>query len=191
MELEELKEKWKMLSDEVANQKLITHKILEKAVNDKVKTMVSDYKYLSILAIALVFIAIFLSIKIDIDYKLFTIIVCVIPVPFLIWGFFAMKILSSSISPTLSVYEREGRFLKYKRQERLCYILIAVIYLPIFIVWSITFENNRGFPLWLSIVRITILFIIPCYISYKYSRRKMKKIEDSFKEYKEFMEDNQ
>ncbi len=191
MELEELKDKWKILSDEVANQKLITQKILEKAVNDKVKTMVSDYKYLSILAFVLIFIAFFLIIKIAPEYKLFTTIICFIPVPFLIWGVYAMKILSASVSPTLSLCEREGRFLKYKRQERLCYILVAVIYVPIFITWSIIFENNRGFPLWCSIVRITILFIIPCYISYKYSRRRMKKIEDSFKEYKEFMEDNQ
>ena len=52
MELEELKEKWKILSEEVANQKLITHKILEKAVNDKVKTMfltINIYQYLLLL----------------------------------------------------------------------------------------------------------------------------------------------
>lgn len=191
MELEELKDKWKILSDEVANQKLITHKILEKAVNDNVKTMVSDNKYLSIHAFVLIFIAIFLSIKIDLEYKLFTIIVCVVPVPFLIWGIYAMKILSSSISPSLTLCERESRFLKYKRHERLCYILAAAIFVPVFIAWSITFDNNRGFPLWYSILSIVIFCMIPCYILYKYSLRRMKKIEDSFKEYKEFMEDNQ
>lgn len=191
MELEELKAKWKILSEEVANQKLITQKILEKAVNDKIRTMVSDYKYVSIIAFVLICVAIFLNIRIASEYKLFTTIICVMPVPFLIWGVYMMNILSLSISPTLSLYEREGRLLKYKRHERLYYILITVIFVPVFIVWSIIFENNRGLPLWLSIVRITVLFIIPCCISYKYSRRRMKKIEESFKEYKEFMEDNE
>lgn len=189
MELEELKEKWNVLSEEVANQKLITQKILEKAVNDKVKTMVSDYKYISILAFVMVFVLFYLILKINIPYKFLTIIIGVVSVAVIIWGFFALNILKKSISPTLSLCEREEKFLKYKKHEKLCYILMAVVLVPIVIAWSLLFESNKGFPLWFSIVRITILVIIPCYLSYIYSRRRMRKIEESFKEYKEFMKE--
>ena len=70
-ELEELKEKWKMLSDEVANQKLVTQKILEKAVNDKIKTMVSDYKYASIILFVLLAVLLWFIISLDFLYKIF------------------------------------------------------------------------------------------------------------------------
>lgn len=190
MELEELKEKWKMLSDEVANQKLVTQKILEKAVNDKVKTMISDYNYATIILFVLLAVLFWLIISLDFPYKLLTIIIFALGAIVGIWGFYALENLKKVISPTLSLCERERYLMQYKNQEKRCYIFIAVIYAPLIISWIFIFESNRGYPMWYIVVRNAVFFIIPCLLGYKYDRKRMKKIEESFKEYKEFIKED-
>lgn len=189
MELEELKEKWKMLSDEVANQKLVTQKILEKAVNDKIKTMVSDYKYISIILFVLLAVLLWFIISLDFSYKIFTVVILALTVIVGIWGFFTLGKLKKVISPTLSLCEREQYLIQYRKQEKLCYVFMAAIYAPLIILWCIVFDSDRGYQLWYSIVKNAVLFLIPGLLCYKYDRKKMKKIEESFKEYKEFMEE--
>lgn len=189
MELDELKDKWNILSDEVAKQKLLTQNILDKAVKDKVKTMVSDYKYLSIIFYPLFFILLLFIISIDIPYKVMVIILLLCAMCISIWGTVVMNQLKRFISPTLSLTEREESFLKYKKHSRLCYIIEIFILAPATLVWIILFETHRGFPVLYTIV-INILWIaLPGYTGFKYYRKKMKEIEDCFKEYKEFMEE--
>ena len=55
------------------------------------------------------------------------------------------------------------------------------------VLWVICFEGVTGVPLWLSILKI-VIFLAILYGSTASSLKKMKKIEESFKEYKEFME---
>ena len=183
MELEELKDKWKILSDEVAGQKLVIKEMLEKAVKDKVKTMVSDYKYAAIILYVLIAILLWLIFSLDFPYKTLAVLFCALGVIIVIWGHFALRNLNKAISPTLSICKRE----QYKKQERLCYILEIVIILPVFVLWVICFGGVTGVPLWLSILKI-VIFLAILYGSTASSLKKMKKIEESFKEYKEFME---
>ena len=187
MELEELKDKWKILSDEVAGQKLVIKEMLEKAVKDKVKTMVSDYKYAAIISYVLIAILLWLIFSLDFPYKTLAVLFCALGVIILIWGHFALRNLNKAISPTLSICKREQYMMQYKKQERLCYILEIVIILPVFVLWVICFEGVTGVPLWLSILKI-VIFLAILYGSTASSLKKMKKIEESFKEYKEFME---
>ena len=58
------------------------------------------------------------------------------------------------------------------------------------VLWLIIFQIDTGVPLWWAVIRL-IIILLPVYFGINHSRDKMKKIEDSFKEYKEFMEDNQ
>jgi hypothetical protein len=84
MELEELKDKWKMLSEEVANQKILTQNILEKSVKDKVKTMVSDAQYVGGFGMIFLLGVFILVISLpDIPHKMFLLCILILT---LIWG---------------------------------------------------------------------------------------------------------
>lgn len=193
MELEELKEKWKILSDEVANQKLITHKILEKAVNDKVKTMVSDAHYVGGFGIIIMLgFLILVSLLQNLPYKSFLLVILIFSIVWGVWEcYFETNNLKKFIDTSLSLYEREYYFMKHRRYIKRATIFILLIFVPLTALWLIIFQIDTGVPLWWAVIRLLIIILPPVYFGINHSRDKMKKIEDSFKEYKEFMEDNQ
>ena len=190
MEIEELKEKWKMLSDEVANQKILTQKILEKSVKDKVKTMVSDAQYVGGFGMIFLLGVFILVISLpNLPHKMF--LLCILMLS-LIWGlwevFFGTKNLKKVTDVSLSLCERENCLLRHKRYIKRAYIFIAVIFLPLISIWLVLFKIEMGESLFWSISKL-LLYLLPVFFGSRYGLKKMKKIEESFNEYKEFMKE--
>ena len=190
MELDELKEKWNILSEEVANQKIVTQEIIDRSLKKKVRTVVTDGQYaLGLMFILMIGLLLFLLFN-DFPYRIFAIINIVICMLYGIWGFYEMGRLSKIISPMLNICEMENYLIRYKRQTKNAYMISFLLILPSFFVWSVLVERSNGMPLLYSILKIAI-FIAIIISSSRESRRKMDEIEDGFKEYKEFMENNQ
>ena len=189
MELEELKDKWKMLSEEVANQKILTQNILEKSVKDKVKTVVSDAQYVGGFGMIFLLGVFILVISLpNIPHKMFLLCILILT---LIWGlwdvFFETKNLKKVTDVTLSLCEREDCLMRYKRYIKRAYIFIAAIFIPLISIWLVLFQIEMGESLLWSISKL-LLYFLPVFFGSRYGLKKMKKIEESFKEYKEFME---
>ena len=188
MELDELKEKWNILSEEIANQKIVTQEIIDKSLKKKVRTVVTDGQYaLGLMFVLMVGLLLFFFFN-DFPYRVFAIIIIVICLLYGIWGFYEMSRLNKIISPMLNICEMENYLIKNKRQTKNAYIFSFLIILPSFFVWGVLVERSNGMPLLYSILKIAI-FVAIIISSSRYDRKKMKKIEESFKEYKEFMEE--
>ncbi len=187
MELEELKEKWNILSEELSNQKIVNQNLLEKMLKDKIKTKVSDFNYAIGLLYVLLVVLFFLIFKFNIPYKTYMIVILALTAVYGIYGIFVTNNLKKVIKPTLSLCEREKNLVQYKKHVKLSYIFISFIFIPMVMIFKVIFDMNRGMPWWFSVISIFLMIILPSCISYRYGKKEMKKIEESFKEYKEFM----
>ena len=188
MELDELKEKWNILSEEVANQKIITQEIIDKSLKKKVRTAVTDGQYaLGFMFILMIGLLLFFFFD-DFPYRNFAIIIIVICMLYGIWGFYEMSRLSKIISPMLNICEMENCLIRYKRQTKNAYMFSFLVILPSFFVWDVLVERSNGMPLLYSILKNAI-FVAIIISSSRYNRRKMDEIEEGFKEYKEFMKE--
>lgn len=188
MELEELKEKWNVLSEEVANQRLITQEIIDKSLKKKIRTVGTDGQYaLGLIFILMIGLLLFLLFN-DFPYRIFAIIIIVICMLYGIWGFYEMIRLNKVITPTLNICEMENYLIRNKRHTKHTYMISFILILPSFFVWSVLVERSNGMPLLYSIIKIAIFVAIIIYSS-RDSRKKMRDIEKSFVEYKEFMKE--
>lgn len=187
MELEELKVKWNILSEELSNQKIVNQNLLEKMLKDKVKIKVSDFNYGIGLLYVLLVVSFFLIFKFDIPFKTYMIVILALIAVYGIYGIFVTNNLKKVITPTLSLCEREKNLVQYKKHVKLSYIFTSFIFIPMAAIFKVIFDIERGMPWWFSIISISLMIILPFCISYRYGKKEMKKIEESFKEYKEFM----
>ena len=134
---------------------------------------------------------IWVSLLQNLPYKSFLLVILIFSIVWGVWEcYFETNNLKKLIDTSLSLCEREYYFMKHRRYIKRATIFILLIFVPLTALWLIIFQIDTGVPLWWAVIRL-IIILLPVYFGINHSRDKMKKIEDSFKEYKEFMEDNQ
>lgn len=185
MELEELKQKWEVLSEEVDKQKITTKNILDNAIKSKAKSIsknLSEY-----VAIAAVCMPLFIMFSVVGEFDL---------MPSYIWLMFAggmlfellfnlylISLVKKMKSYTSNIQEIEYTLIKYRRWYDWSNI-IGIIF--IVIIFAFLFTEGDNFYFWILPLILGIgLGLILMMRDY----RKMRELKVRIKEYKEFIKE--
>lgn len=187
MELEELKQKWDILSKEVEKQKIINQKLMDNVVNQKLKGLISYNWFgiaLSILVIPFVYYLGKRSGLSDLTYIYIGLAGVII---FMIWGIFSFRILLKAKSYNQDLISAEKTIIKYRKNTTLSYLCQYIFIIPYLVYCLFTFKQlfiSAG-TLWVTILVFlgALAFTV---IELRWNMGKIKTLQKSISELKEF-----
>lgn len=190
MELEELKQKWDILSKEVEKQKIINQKLMDNVVNQKLKGLISYNWFglaLSILVIPFVYYLGKSSGLSDLTYIYIGLAGVIF---FMIWGIFSFRILLKAKSYNQDLISAEKTIIKYRKSTSLSYLCQYIFIIPYLVYCLFTFKQyfiSAG-TLWVTILVFlgALAFTV---IELRWNMGKIKTLQKSIEELKEFEEE--
>lgn len=187
MELEELKQKWDILSKEVEKQKIINQKLMDNVVNQKLKGLISYNWFglaLSILVIPFVYYLGKRSGLSDLTYIYIGLAGVII---FMIWGIFSFRIILKAKSYNQDLISAEKTIIKYRKSTSLSYLCQYIFIIPYLVYCLFTFKQyfiSAG-TLWVTILVFLGALAITV-IELRWNMGKIKTLQKSISELKEF-----
>jgi len=187
MELEDLKQKWDILSKEVEKQKIINQKLMDNLVNQKLKGLISYNWFglaLSILVIPFVYYLGKRSGFSDLTYIYIGIVGVII---FAIWGMLNFRILLKAKSYNQDLISAEKTIIKYRKSTTLAYLCQYIFIIPYLAYFFYIFKpyfTDAG-TLWFIILLFvgTLGFTV---IEVRWNLGKIKNLQKGISELKDF-----
>lgn len=190
MELEELKQKWDILSKEVEKQKIINKKLMDNVVNQKLKGLISYNWFglaLSILVIPFVY---YLGKRSGLSDLTYIYIGLAGVIFFMIWGIFSFRILLKAKSYNQDLINAEKTIIKYRKSTSLSYLCQYIFIIPYLVYCLLTFKQYFiiAGTLWITILVFlgTLAFTL---VELRWNMGKIKTLQKSIEELKEFEEE--
>lgn len=188
MELEELKQKWVILSKEVEKQKIINQKLMDNVVNQKLKGLISYNWFGLIFSLFAISFIIYTDITIGIPeitiYLYIGVIAIVLSMIFNIYNF---RILLKAKSYNQDLISAEKTILKYRKNTINSYICAYVTVIPymgyFFILFNPALISTK--LLWF-IILIFLGALAFTVIELRWNMGKIKNLQKSIEELKEF-----
>ena len=187
MELEELKQKWDILSKEVEKQKIINKKLMDNVVNQKLKGLISYHWFglaLSILVIPFVYYLGKSSGLSDLTYIYIGLAGVIF---FMIWGIFSFRILLKAKSYNQDLISAEKTIIKYRKSTTLSYLCQYIFIIPYLVYCIFTFMQlfiSAG-TLWVTIF-VFLVALAFTVIELRWNMGKIKTLQKSISELQEF-----
>jgi len=186
MELDELKQKWDLLSQEVEKQKIINTKLLDNVINQKIKNL-NTYSFIgSILYAAFIPVLIMVA-----QYKHFqgsAIYIAIISMFILfLWEVYNIYLLSKTKSYKNDLISAEKLVIKYK-QSKIWSYYAGFVFIVMVVSWfffsfnQFLMETNR---LMISIVLLACVIVLAIW-EFKWDIGRVKELKKSMDELKEF-----
>lgn len=187
MELEELKQKWDILSKEVEKQKIINKKLMDNVVNQRLKGLIS-YNWLgfalSILVIPFVY---YLGKRSGLSDLTYIYIGLAGVIFFMIWGIFSFRILLKAKFYNQDLISAEKTIIKYRKSTTISYLCQYIFIIPYLVYCLFTFKQlfiSAG-TLWVTIFVFlgALAFTV---IELRWNLGKINNLQKSISELKEF-----
>lgn len=196
MELDELKQKWDLLSQEVEKQKIINNKLLDNVINQKIKNL-NTYSFIGCIlyAFAITFLIMiaqyihiqfsFISIGINSMFIIYISIISMIIL--LIWEVYNIYLLSKTKSYKNDLISAEKSVIKYKQSKIWSYYAgfvfsVMVISWFFFSFYQYLIQTNR---LLISIMLFICVVALAIW-EFKWDVGRVKELKKSIDELKEF-----
>lgn len=186
MELEELKQKWDLLSQEVEKQKIINTKLLDNVISRKIKNL-NTYSFLGCIAYAVI-IPIVIMIG---QYKhvqqevIYTAVISMIIL--LLWEIYNLYLLSKTKSYKNDLISAEKSIIKYEQSKIWSYfagfVFIFIILLWFFSSFNQYFIQTNNVVLLIVLLTCTIIFAI---WEFRWDIGRVKELKKSMDELKKF-----
>lgn len=186
MELDELKQKWDLLSQEVEKQKIINTKLLDKIINQKIKSL-NTYSFLGCIAYAAIIpILIMAGQYKNIQVNVICTAIILMTILFL-WECYNIYLLSKTKSYKNDLISAEKSVIKYK-QSKIWSYYAGFIFIIIIISWFFVSFNQyliQTNKLFISIV-LLICAIAFAIWEFRWDIGRVKELKKSIDELKEF-----
>lgn len=187
MELEELKQKWDILSKEVEKQKIINKKLMDNVVSQKLKGLIS-YNWVglvfSLLAIPFV---LYLGKQSGLGDLTYIYIGIAGVVFFMIWGMFSFRILLKAKSYNQDLISAEKMIIKYRKStilSYLCQYIYIIPYLAYFFYFFKPYLIDAKITWFVILLFLSALAITV--VELKWNMGKIKNLQKSISELNEF-----
>lgn len=189
MEIEELKQKWDLLSQEIEKQKIINKNLLDYIVNQKFKFLVS-YNWLGIIiAVVIIPIVIIIGNFKDIP-PLFMYVGISALILFLLWGIYNERLLLKTKLYKNDLITSEKSIIKYK-QNTLRYYLAQYLFLIIYLLWF--FITHHDLLIAAKVLELSVVLILGAIAlslwEFKWYYGKVKELQKSISDLKNFESD--
>ncbi|MBP1645284.1 MAG: hypothetical protein H6Q16_859 [Bacteroidetes bacterium] len=188
MELEELKQKWDILSKEVEKQKIINKKLMDNVVNQKLKGLIS-YNWLGFaLSIFAIIFVIYSDITIGMpDVTTYFYIGAIAVFCFMLYDIYNYRILLKAKNYNQDLISAEKTIIKYRQNTINGYICSYVFIIPylgyFFILFNPALLSTKLF--WLVIL-IFLGALAFTFLIVRWDIGKIKNLQKSLSELKEF-----
>lgn len=186
MELEELKNKWEIMSKQIEKQTLVSKKLLDNVVVQKMNHLVSYNWFGIILTLIAIPIVIFLGMYKNIAGQFIYSGVGMLIV-FFIWGIYNFRLLLKTKSYKNNLISAERATIKY-RNNTIWYYMTQYLFATIYVIWLIAssykllVQFNR---LEIIIIAVIVTFALTIF-EYRWYIGKIKELHNSIEELKSF-----
>lgn len=186
MELNEMKKKWEILSQQVEKLKSVNQEMLNKSVSGRVSKIIAvNSAGVIILPLFIVIISIF-----PLPFAQWVVVSLIAALSFFsIWTLINLLLLLKSKSYKNTLCETEHYFLTFRKSETLNYCVQTLLLIP----WTIIFvcqyihyvhiSQILLLALWVVVTWVISFFITKIYF------KRIKEVQKGFKDLKSFMED--
>lgn len=191
MELEEMKKKWEILSQQIEKQKSVNQKMINDSVSGKVSRIISFNVTGALLLLFFILLVGMFPFPFPFA-KWFTISLIVILSFCLIWTCVNLCILSKFRSYKNTLCETERYFLIFKKSETINYCVQYLLVIP----WSIIFiyqyirylHISQFVPILIMALVVLASWVVSFFLT-KYYFKRIKEVQKGFDDLKSFMEE--
>ena len=190
MELEELKQKWDILSKEVEKQKIINKKLMDNVVNQKLKGLISYNWFVLALSILVIPFVYYLGKRSGLSDLTFIYIGLAVVIIFAIWDMLNFRVLLKAKSYNQDLISAEKTIIKYRKNTINGYICAYIFIIPYLAYF---FSFFKPYLIGSKLTWITILIFLGALaftvIELRWNMGKIKTLQKSIEELKEFEEE--